>query len=203
MINTWRNYQEKSQLNESYCPFELKDTYSSIKINKQLNINNKMVFIAEKLKEEVLNGNLNHQKKKIKQLKKMFKQFLKIFMKTGAIVSLLSINLHPLTTFANTPYQSTSINQYPKIDIDPSTIMEWGKMLALIIVAIGASLAMVMFACVGIFLMITKNKKESIEWNSSITKGLIQVLIAVPLVYAIFHLAVLIFKNLNFLNGFF
>lgn len=206
MINTWKNYQEELTLNTSFSPFELKENYTSFKINKKSNTTDRLVFLVESLKKEVMSGAIKQQKRKMKQLKNLYKQYLKMFMKIGINIGVLTIGCYPLSAFANTSNSNTFImsnNSTPKINIDPSMIMEYGIIIALIIVAIGVALSMIMFGVAGVYLMLTKNQKATIEWNSNITKGLVQVLIAIPLVYAIFNLAMLVFPNLPLINNFY
>lgn len=210
MTYTWQDYQEKLTVNNTDSfPFDLKDTYSTTTKYKKstLNFNGKIdkrtedvLFIAETLKKEVLSGTKKQQQKNLKQLKKLFLKFTMIALTVGVGTSLGMTLLLPDTVSAATNLIPTATDQ-PPIDINPKTIMEWGLMISLIIVAVGIALAISMFAIVGIYLMLTKKKEEAISWNSDIVKGLVMVIVAIPLVFSIFQLAQSIFANLPFLSG--
>lgn len=206
MNYVWKTYTEES-VNNSFSPFDLKESYTSVSTkfkdvnaNVKLGIDKKILFLAESLKEEVMQGSEKQQKQKFKQLKKLFVQFAKIVAIVG-VSSILQMTIaQPLTVEASN-FMTPTVDMTSPEEITPSKIMEWGLKIALIIVAIGAALSMSMFAIVGIYLMITRKREKTIEWNSDITKGLIQVLVSIPLVYALFQLAQIIFRNLPFLSG--
>lgn len=212
MQNTWKAYQEKSLNNNSFCPFELKETYSSTRTKEKvldLNMKSKVgkltkeegvLFLAQTLKEEVVQGTKKQQKKNLKQLKKLFIQFATISLMVGVGTSFGIITTEPLTASANS-LMATTANATPTTEITPDSIMDWALKIALLVVAVGVGLSMSMFAIVGIYLMITRKRKEALDWNSDIIKGVVQVLVSIPLIYALFQLSQIVFKNLPFLEG--
>lgn len=151
----------------------------------------RVTFLAEKLYKEVMEK--TNIKKEVKKLKKLQKGFVSIL---GATVM-----MNPLRAFAESPMKSPFTVQGTGA-ITPPVVMEWGLTLALITVAAGVAISMITLAAAGIYRMFRKRDK-SIEWTEDIVKGLIQVLIAIPTVVALFYLAQLIFKNLPALGGLF
>lgn len=211
MNPTWQTYQEKLSINNnSFNPFELKEEYTSTRIkntvpnwNRNLDKNSRIegvLFLAETLKEEVLQGTQNQQKKKLKQLRKLLIQFTTISALVGVGLGFEMLIPFPLTADASNLMTATA-NSTTTTEITPDSILNWALKIALIVVAIGVGLSMSMFAVVGMYLMITRKRKETSEWNSDIIKGLVQVLVSIPLIYALFQLAQIVFKNLPFLNG--
>jgi len=205
ILQTYQNKQATS--NDSFSPFELKDTYTSTSmksmVNKQkLNMDNKtngVLFLAETLKEEVLHGTQKQQKKNLKQLKKILIKFVTIAAITGVGMSFGILTTEPLTASASSLIATAGAET--ATEITPDTIMDWALKIALLVVAVGVGLSMSMFAVVGIYLMITRKRKEAMDWNSDIIKGVIQTLVAIPLIYALFQLSQIVFKNLPFLDG--
>jgi len=213
MRHTWQSYQEElATNNNSFCPFELKETYSSTRTkDKVLDLGMKskvgkltkeegVLFLAQTLKEEVTKGTKKQQKKNLKQLKKLFIQFATISLMVGVGTSFGIITTEPLTASANS-LMATTANATPTTEITPDSIMDWALKIALLVVAVGVGLSMSMFAIVGIYLMITRKRKEALDWNSDIIKGVVQVLVSIPLIYALFQLSQIVFKNLPFLEG--
>ncbi|MCM3387366.1 hypothetical protein M3649_04355 [Ureibacillus chungkukjangi] len=211
MNYAWQTYQEKLSTNNSaFSPFELEDNYVSTRTkytstkSKQFVNKNKQVegvlFLAETLKEEVLQGTEKQQKKKLKQLRKLLIQFTTIALMVGVGTGFEMITLQPHTVEASN-LMTTTANSTPAPEITPDSIMDWALKIALMVVAIGVGLSMSMFAIVGIYLMITRKRKESIEWNSDILRGVVQCLVSIPLIYSLFQLAQMVFKNLPFLQG--
>jgi len=200
---------QKELSNNSSIPFELKETYTSTRIKtnvtkQKLNIDDKVngvLFLAETLKEEVLQGSLIQKKKNAKQLKKLLIQFVTISLMTGVGMSFGILTAEPLTASANSFMTTTTANTPTTVEITPDSIMDWALKIALLIVAVGVGLSMSMFAIVGIYLMLTRKRRESIEWNADIIKGVVQVLVSIPLIYSLFQLSQLVFKNLPFLEG--
>ena len=209
MTNTLKTYPKNIDINFS-SPFELKDTYSTTRIKvtgtkQMLNIDEKVkgaLFLAGNLKEEVLKGTLVQKKKNIKQLKKILEQFVAISVMTGVSLSYGMITADPVLASANNlMVTTTTMNAANTPQITPDIIIDWAMQIALLVMAVGFGLSMSMFGIVGIYLMFSRKKKEVIEWNSDIIKGLVQVLVSIPLVYALFHIAQIVFKNLPFLEG--
>jgi hypothetical protein len=157
---------------------------------------NKVLFIGETLMKEVMNGSSDQQKKALKKLKRLQKQFVLILGASAASIMTL-----PLTGFAQSnqgvPGTLTTENT---VDITPGVVMEWGLTIALITVAIGVAISGSLLAIAGIYRMFRK-REESQIWTTDIIKGLVQVLIALPVVYSLFYLAQLVFGNLPVLEG--
>lgn len=193
---TWKTYQEKSNTN-SFIPFALGDNYKTpnikdVKIKSNSDISEGVLFLARNLKEEVLNGTKKEQKKNVKQLRKLLAQFTMI-----AVVGLATTQ--PLIAEANGFMTTTSdITSTP--EITPSTVMNWGLTIALIVVSVGVALSISLLAIAGIYLMITRKRQKTQEWTTDIIRGLVQVLISIPLVYGIFQLSQIVFRNLPFLE---
>ena len=158
-------------------------------------------FLAESLYKEVMGEKqLSGRSHNLKKLKSLHKGFMSILV-TAMVVS-------PATTFAQTGSQMNSI--YPNAtvstesqsEITPDLVMQWGMTLSIITVAIGVAIASSLLAIAGVYRMLRK-RKEAEEWTVDIIKGLVQVLIAIPLVYSLFYLAQLIFRNLPILGEMF
>ena len=204
MQNTWKTYQEKLLDHEKFTDTNFEEHYSSIRV-KDMKIhsveNSKIegvLFLAESLKEEVMIGTEKQKKKNVKQLRKLLVQFSMIALMSGVGVSLGMLTVEPHTVSAANNIMETNVNTP---EITPGTIMDWGLKIALLVVSLGTALSICLLAIAGIYLMITRKRDYVVAWNSDIVKGVIQVLISIPLIYAIFQLAQFIFKNLNFLEG--
>ena len=154
-------------------------------------VKNQVSFLAEGLRKEVMTGPTKQRERRVKTLKKLQKGFVSIL---GAVML-----INPVTAFAQTIGDT-----YPAIqggmEITPNIVMSWGLNIALMTVAIGVALSGALFAIAGIYRMFRK-RREAEEWTTDIIKGLIQVLIAVPTVYALFHLAQIVFKSLPVLSN--
>jgi hypothetical protein len=148
----------------------------------------KVLFLASTLQEEVIKGTTEQQKKNIRKLKKLLRGF--------AAVAVVGMKTSPKAFAATTPALGTGAA------ITPAVVMQWGLTLALISVSVGVALAMIMLSVAGIYRMFRK-RDIATEWSTDVIKGLVQVLIAVPTVYLLFYLAQLVFKNLPVLNGLF
>lgn len=158
-------------------------TTRGYKVSLRDSLEDKVLFMAETLKKEVLEG--NHQLKKIRQLKKIFRKFAVVL---GVRVGMAT------KAFAATTATATATT------ITPAIILHWGIMLALITVSIGVAISMSMLAVAGIYRMF-KRRDEATEWSVDIVKGLVQVLVAVPIVYVVFTIAQHMFKALPALSG--
>lgn len=194
---TWKTYKEKL----SSSPFELKDGYSSpqskdIKIKSKSDVSEGVLFLARNLEEEVMNGSKKQQKKNIKELRRLLTRFAIIATTAGIGMA----TAQPLTAEASS-FVTTATNTPTTPEITPSTVMNWGLTIALIVVSIGVAMSISLLAIAGIYLMVTRRRKQVEEWNSDIIKGLVQVLVAIPLIYSLFHLAQTVFRNLPFLEG--
>lgn len=149
-------------------------------------VNKKVHFLAQRLQEEVMLGNPSQLETNINKLKKMHKKFVLILGATAIV----SLQTNPLLAQA----------QQVSTEITPDTVMDWGQTIALIVVAIGIALAAPLLAAAGMYRMLRK-RKEAEEWTTDIIKGLVQVLIAIPVVYSLFYLAQTLFKNLPALGS--
>jgi len=146
-------------------------------------------FFVRELRKEVESGSQNQKRKNIKKLKKIYKGF-------GSILA-LSIITTPRIAFASP--QTTEILGDGG-GIEPAQIMQMGFTVALIMVSIGVAISGSLLAVAGVYRMFRK-QKEAQDWTSDIIKGLVQVLVALPTVYALFYLAQLVFQNLPVLEG--
>ncbi|MEC2236625.1 hypothetical protein P9G78_17800 [Bacillus subtilis] len=163
---------------------------------QQFNIKEKVeddvLFIASTLQKEVIKGTTGQQRKKVKQLKKLLKGFV-VVMGAGIQATPKAFAAAPLTGATTT----AAANQ-----ITPAMVMSWGLNLALISVSVGVALSMTLLTLAGIYRMMRK-RKEAEEWTTDVIKGLVQVLVAVPVVYLLFYLAQTVFKSLPILSGLF
>lgn len=155
-------------------------------------------FLAERFSEEVTKETqLSGKNRKLKKLKKLHKGFTSILV-TAMMAS-------PITALAQTTTQINSIhpNAVPvtgnEQEITPALVMQWGASISLIVVAIGIAIAASLLAIAGVYMMLTK-RKEASEWTMDIIKGLVQVLIAIPLVYTLYYLAQIVFRNLPIIS---
>ena len=193
MKSTFKTYQEELVLRNN-----LKENFSSIRVKaKEIKPVEGVLFLAETLKEEVLRGTKKQQQKNIKKLRKLLLRFSLIALMAGGF-GILTVEPHTALAASNLIVTTTDT---VTPEITPGTIMEWGLKIALMVVAIGLTLGICLLAVAGIYLMITRRRQETIEWNSDIIKGVTQVLVAIPTIYAIFQLTQFVFKNFNFLKG--
>ncbi|AYJ75820.1 hypothetical protein BSP18_186 [Bacillus phage BSP18] len=160
--------------------------------NLKERVEDNVLFIASTLQKEVIKGTTGQQRKKIKQLKKLLKGFV-VVMGAGIQATPKAFAAAPLTGATT----SAAANQ-----ITPAMVMSWGLNLALISVSVGVALSMTLLTLAGIYRMMRK-RKEAQEWTTDVIKGLVQVLVAVPVVYLLFYLAQTVFKSLPILSGLF
>lgn len=160
--------------------------------NLKEKVEDNVLFIASTLQKEVIKGTTEQQRKKIKQLKKLLKGFV-VVIGAGIQATPKAFAAAPLTGATTT----AAANQ-----ITPAMVMSWGLNLALISVSVGVALSMTLLTLAGIYRMMRK-RKEAEEWSVDVIKGLVQVLVAVPVVYLLFYLAQTVFKSLPILSGLF
>ncbi|AYJ74197.1 hypothetical protein BSP15_180 [Bacillus phage BSP15] len=160
--------------------------------NLKEKVEDDVLFIANTLQKEVIEGTTGQQRKKIKKLKKLLKGFV-VVMGAGIQATPKAFAAAPLTGATT----SAAANQ-----ITPAMVMSWGLNLALISVSVGVALSMTLLTLAGIYRMMRK-RKEAQEWTTDVIKGLVQVLVAVPVVYLLFYLAQTVFKSLPILSGLF
>lgn len=163
-----------------------KTTYKAIKPSKIDSI----TFLAEIFHKEVMDQDqLSGRNHKLKSLRRLQKGF------TSILIAAMMVS--PSSALAQTPGTLTTPTTE---EITPNLVMEWGMQLSLITVAIGVAISGSLLAIAGIYRMLRK-RKESEEWTTDIIKGLVQVLISIPVVYALYYLAQIVFKNLPILSG--
>ncbi|AMQ66504.1 hypothetical protein BH753_gp022 [Bacillus phage Shbh1] len=180
----------------NYRPFE---TINVGKDTLKMSMEEQVVFIANILQEEVIHGSKDKQQVKLKKLRKLQKKFVSI-LRFGAVSTVAFTPLQALAQTSSLPHSITGGGV--GTEITPTVVMQWGLTVALITVAIGVALSGALLATAGIYRMLRK-REIAVEWTTDIIKGLIQVLIAVPTVYALFYLSQIVFQNLPMLKGLF
>jgi hypothetical protein len=127
-------------------------------------------------------------KNKIRQYKKTIHTF---------IVTTSSFMMLPLRSMANTtvPTQQLGTTTLPQsaTGIPPELL---GLLLKLLVIAVGSAVifAAILLVGAGVMKMLRK-RKEANEWTTDILKGLIQILVAVPVVFLIYYVANLLFST--------
>jgi len=121
-----------------------------------------------------------------------------------SILTMIALHQFGSTSMAlASPTDSVFVNSNPQIqplDITPSKVMEWGFNLAVVALGVSMGSAMFLFVITGIVGQFKKRKMAS-QWGSDIIRGFVQSLIAIPLIYALFYLAVSLFQGFEFFNG--
>ncbi|QQO40502.1 hypothetical protein 000TH008_74 [Bacillus phage 000TH008] len=156
---------------------------------KKEEVEDRVLFMAETLKREVMCGEENQKIKKIKKLKKL--------LKVSLTVCGVGMQISPKVFAAGT----TAVKAGGTA-ITPAVVMEFGLTLALITVSVGVALSMSLLALAGVYRMMRK-REEATAWSTDIIKGLVQVLVSIPIVYLLFYLTQTVFKNLPVLSGLF
>jgi hypothetical protein len=123
----------------------------------------------------------------VKQLskieKKKYKKVLKAFLMTTNSFMIL-----PLRSMANASIPVTATNLPQTAEGLPPELL--ALLLKLLIISVGAAIIISMILLVGAGVMkMFRKKKEANEWTVDIIKGLIQVLVAVPVVFLIYYVA--------------
>lgn len=143
-------------------------------------------FLAEALYEEVMDTN---SPVVIRKKTKLVKKFLKT--STSVLGSLAAIA--PKATLAAT---TTEIAAHATMNsLTPHMVLQYGLTLAGISVAAGVSLAMIMLAVAGMWSMFRK-RQQAQEWSQDVVRGLVQVLVTVPVVTLLYLLAEILFIHL-------
>lgn len=148
-------------------------------------------FLVKRLQKEVTKGSQKQQLKRIKSLKMIQRTFV-------SMLGIYMVTL-PIPTFAQTQEENTPLTTMEGQEITPDIITGWGFKIALLAVSIGVAISGTLLATAGVYRMFRK-REEAEEWTTDIIKGLVQVLIALPTVYALFHLAQIVFQALPALN---
>jgi Na+-driven multidrug efflux pump len=129
----------------------------------------------------------------VKQLpkseKKEYKRVLKTFLMTASSFMIL-----PLRSMAASSVPTTATNLPKSAEGLPPELL--ALLLKLLVISVGASviLAAILLVGAGVMKMFRK-KKEANEWTVDIIKGLIQILVAVPVVFLIYYVATNLFSG--------
>lgn len=135
--------------------------------------------------------------KEVKQLPKsklhQYKKITQTFIATMTNFIMVS----PLRSMANTsiPTGQMGTTNLPQSAIGmPPELLE--LLLKLLVIAVGTAviLAAILLVGAGVMKMLRK-KKEANEWTIDIIKGLIQILVAVPVVFLIYYVSNLLFSG--------
>jgi len=172
--------------------------FDDIKLNNPL-------FTIRNIEEEVKNLKT---KEEIKKAKKILK---KTIIYATSILTMIAFHQFESTSTAlastnigvGTEMDSIMVNNNPEIqpmDITPDKVMKWGLNLAIVALGVSMGSAMFLFVVTGIVGQFKKRKMAS-QWGSDIIRGFVQSLIAIPLIYALFYLAVSLFGNFEFFKG--
>ncbi|AYJ75274.1 hypothetical protein BSP36_187 [Bacillus phage BSP36] len=160
--------------------------FTKVKVNNK-SMEEKALFLVKNLREEVMKGTESQRRKKIKQMKRLLKLSLSVL---GVMVGAT-----PKSFAVTTAATATNL-------VTPAIVMQWGLTVAMISVSVGVALSMSLLTLAGIYRMMRK-RKEAEQWTTDIIRGLVQVLVAVPVVYLLFYLAQTVFKSLPILSGLF
>lgn len=180
MINIIRQESLSGSAGVSTTVYKMEKTQCAI---------DRTTFLAETLYKEVTSQDqLSGKNRKLKSLRKLQAGL------TSILVTVMVAS--PVSAFAQTNTLNASVGQ----EITPSTVMEWGIQLALIVVAVGIAISGSLLAIAGVYRMLRK-RKEAEEWTTDIIKGLVQVLIAIPVVYSLYYLSQIVFRSLPMLKG--
>lgn len=117
-------------------------------------------------------------KNKLKEYKKQ----IRIFLATSSSFMML-----PLKSMATTSLPATTKLPTEAQGIPPELLE---LLLKLLVITVGSSviLAAILLVTAGVMRMLRK-RKEATEWSIDIIKGLVQILVAVPIVFIIYYLA--------------
>lgn len=132
---------------------------------------------------------LKEAKRLPKKTIKDYKRNIQLFLATTT--SFLAL---PLKSMANT-LPSTSVSTLPKgAEGIPPEILE--LLFKLLVISVGSAVifAAILLVAAGVKRMLG-NKKESNEWTVDIIKGLVQVMVAVPVVFLIYYVVNLLFSG--------
>jgi len=169
----------------------LSEGVTYIKPLTQLNVGRteqeeKVLFTAENLLQEVMEADGNVRHRKIKSLKRI----MKIALTTLGVTAQMA------------PRALAATAQTGIAPITPAMIMDYGLTLAFIVVSCGVAFAMIGLTLAGIARMF-KRRDIATEWTTDIIKGLVQVLIAIPVVLVLFFIAQHLFQGLPKLGSLF
>ena len=131
--------------------------------------------------------------------KRQYKKIITSFLATASSTLLLSSK-----SMANSvpPSQSIPVTKLPTTADVPAELMEIMSTLLVI------STSLAVFICIGMLILAgllraLRKRKESTEWTTDIIKGLVQVIVAAPLVFLIYYVASSLFGGTGwFINPF-
>jgi hypothetical protein len=148
---------------------------NSFEINRESIPFNNVNFHIPTLIEEV--------KQLSKSEKKEYKKVLKAFLMTVSSFMIL-----PLRSMAAPSVPVTATNLPQTAEGLPPELL--ALLLKLLVISVGAAIILSMILLVGAGVMkMFRKKKEANEWTVDIIKGLIQILVAVPVVFLIYYVA--------------
>jgi hypothetical protein len=142
---------------------------------------NSINFHIPTLLEEVK----NLPRKKIKEYKRIIQTFLTTATSFMALPLKSMANTLPSTTASTLPTHAEGI---------PPELLD--LLLKLLVISVGSAVifAAILLVAAGVKRMLG-NRKESSEWTVDILKGLVQVMVAVPVVFMIYYVVSLLFKG--------
>jgi hypothetical protein len=154
---------------------------NSFEINQESIPFNNVNFHIPTLIEEV--------KQLSKSEKKKYKKVLKTFLMTASSFMIL-----PLRSMAALSVPVTATNLPQTAEGLPPELL--ALLLKLLVISVGAAIILSMILLVGAGVMkMFRKKKEANEWTVDIIKGLIQILVAVPVVFLIYYVATNLFSG--------
>ena len=160
-------------------------------------------YASFKVDDEPVNFHIPTLLEEVKHLKrkekKQYKKIITSFLTTA--VATLTLSSKSMANTAQAP-QSISVTNLPtSVDV-PTELME--IMSNLLVISTSAAV----FICIGMLILAgllrtMRKKKEATEWTSDIIKGLVQVIVAAPLVFLIYYVASSLFAGTGwFINPF-
>lgn len=152
-------------------------------------------------------ANVNFQFLTIKEVKSLPKKTKKKYYKIAVsfLVTIATYMVSVSKSMASTVLPSTS-NGIINIPVTahglPPELMQIFGTGLVILVAVAVLLCMAMLMGAGL-LRAMRKKKEASEWTGDIIKGLVQVLLAPPIIFLIFYIATILFTGSSwFINPF-
>jgi uncharacterized membrane protein len=152
-----------------------------------------ITFEDDVIRIEDLNFQLRTILKEVKKLPKKtvkkYKRTIQTFMTT--VTGFLAL---PLTSMAKTLPNMPASTLPVKAEGIPPEILE--LLLKLLVISVGSAVIFgaILLVAAGVKRMLG-NKKESNEWTVDIIKGLVQVMVAVPVVFLIYYIVSLLFSG--------
>ncbi|MEH7116011.1 hypothetical protein V7128_01130 [Neobacillus vireti] len=147
--------------------------------------------------ETVRLNNINfHIPTLIKEVKQLPKSKIKHYKKTiqTFLITASSFTMLPLKSMAASSVPVGTTNLPESATGMPPELLQLLIQILKISVGTAVLLSMILLVGAGVMRMFRK-KKEATEWTTDIVKGLIQILIAVPIVFLIYFVVNLLFSN--------